>query len=194
MTVLLKISVDVISKLSGEYEALGKIASVRMKNRDWVCSGKQPHELHQVWQPSLANSKHIIKLMVFLEDINSNSTSRSLNPTPSTQWSSGPWLVSTSTSSIPYFLLLKSFYQNYQSKFHRGQNVWEELRQYSILYSTAENKFLQPGRESWTRRISEGWQTTWGDWVIVIGGTNFNGRLKTPLELWEVIWNDVWRK
>ena len=43
-----RISVDVISKLSGEYEALGKIASVRMKNRDWVCSGKQPHELHQV--------------------------------------------------------------------------------------------------------------------------------------------------
>ena len=106
MTVLLKISVDVISKLSGKYEALGKIASVRMKNRDWVCSGKQPHELHQVWQPSLANSKYIIKLMVFFEDISSNSTSRSLNPTPSTQWSSGPWLVSTSTSSIPYFLLL----------------------------------------------------------------------------------------
>ena len=191
MTVLLKISVDVISKLSGEYEALGKIASVRMKNRDWVCSGKQPHELHQVWQPSLANSKHIIKLMVFLEGINSNSTSRSLTPTPSTQWSSGQWLVSTPRSSIPYFLLLFFFFfQNCQSKF---QGVSEELCQYSILYSTAENKFLQPGRESWTRRISEGWQTTWGDWVIVIGGTNFNGRLKTPLELWEVIWNDVWR-
>ena len=104
------------------------------------------------------------------------------------------WSVSTSTSSIPYFLLLKSFYQNYQSKFHRGQNVSKELRQYSILYSSAENKFLQAGRESWARRISEGWQTTWGDWVIVIGGTNFNARLKTPLELWEVIWNDVWRK
>ena len=148
----MKISIDVISKLSGEYEALGKIASVRMKNRDWVCSGKQPHELHQVWQPSLANSKYIIKLMVFLEDINSNSTSRSVTPTPSTQWSSGQWLVSTSTSSIPYFLWLY-FYQNYQSKFYRGQNVSEELRQYSILNSTVENKFLQAGRESWTRRI-----------------------------------------
>ena len=95
-------------KLSGEYEALGKIASVRMKNRDWVCSGKQPHELHQVWQPSLANSKYIIKLMVFLflEDINSNSTGRSLASIPSTQCSSSLWLVSTSTSSIPYFLWL----------------------------------------------------------------------------------------